>query len=140
VEVLLATEADAEEQQIVTEELDSAGVEVTVRRVIPSRGAPELQWIVLLALPLQAILGEVGKDLYGSIKRLAGRLLARRRAGGEDARPVVLHDPDRDLTFVVEPDLPLAALESLAGRDRGSLPPGPLHYDMAAGEWRSLEG
>jgi hypothetical protein len=138
VEVLLATDTGADEADIVAEELGSAGVALTVRRAVPTRGPSELQWIVLLALPLQAILGEIGKDLYRSIKRLAGRLLVRQRAAGA-ARPVVVHDADWDLTFVVEPDLPLAALESLAGRDRGSLPPGPLRYDRELGEWRSVQ-
>jgi hypothetical protein len=136
-EVLLAADAGADEEGIVAEELGSAEVALTIRRVVPTRGGSELQWIVLLALPLQAMLGEIGKDLYRSIKRLAGRLLVRQRAAGGAARPVVVNDPDRDLTFVVEPDLPLAALELLVGRDRGSLPSGPLRYDRDSGEWRS---
>lgn len=103
-EVLLATDTGADEEAVVAEELGSAGAALTVRRVVPTRGPGELQWIVLLALPLQAILGEVGKDLYRSVKRLAGRLLARQRAAGGATRPVVVRDADRDLTLVVEPD------------------------------------
>jgi hypothetical protein len=144
VEVLLAREITADEERMVEAELRSIGLEVAVRRVVPHRSPGDLQWIVLLALPLQAILsnvgGELGRDLYRCLKRVAGRLLDARRQGRPGARTIMVHDRDLDLRIVVEPDLPLSALEALADLDRGSLPPNPLRYDRDAAEWRSVQG
>lgn len=141
VEVLLTGEVTADEEAMVTDELRSIGLTVTVRKVVPVRGPGDLQWIMLLALPLQAILsdvgGELGRDLYRSLKRVTGRILDARRQTHRRARTVMVHDRDLNLRIVVEPDLPLSALEALAARDPASLPPDPLRYDRDTGEWRS---
>ena len=120
----------------------------------PKADAATLTWLVLAALPLQAFLSGLGETLAGdahvrllaAVKQVAGRYAAarRRRAGPADAvaaspspAPLVLMDSDSRLRIVIEADLPAEAIGLLVALDLSKFRVGPLHYDKAAGRWRS---
>jgi hypothetical protein len=120
------------------------GAEVEVRLAHNARGPADLDWVVLIALPLQAFLSGLGNEvvheLYADISSLFRKL---RRQERKDAtalaltRPVVLHDAKTGLPVVLDIDLPESALRQLAQLDLGSFRSGPLHYDKSRGCWRS---
>jgi hypothetical protein len=129
--------------------------------------AATLTWVVLAALPLQAFLSVLGEklagdahdrllaaarqvaDRYEAIRRgRAGRAVAVAAGDGEagpagtvgDTRspaPLVLMDSDSRLRIVIEADLPAEAIGPLVALDLSQFRIGPLHYDKAAGRWRS---
>src|SRR4051794_16779810 len=97
--------ADAERELIAA--LAAAGVHAR-SRVAPARRGPEqLHWLVLIAVPLQAFLSSVGEAAAADAWSRAKAVL-RRLAGGrlpEQARPIVLQDPDTGLQIVLSPNL-----------------------------------
>jgi hypothetical protein len=51
--------------------------------------------------------------------------------------PLVLMDSGSRLKIIIEADLPAEAISRLAALDLSQFRIGPLHYDKAAGRWRS---
>jgi hypothetical protein len=118
-------------------------LDVTARaRVAPTRrGVGELQWIVLVALPLQAFLSGVGDrvagDAYPRLKGAVRRLLARGQLAAATPRPLVLQDTSTGLQVVLESDLSDDGYQQLLGLDLSRFQVGPLHYDPRRRQWRS---
>ncbi|QHF95050.1 hypothetical protein DEH18_15610 [Streptomyces sp. NHF165] len=151
-EMLLSREVSEERRADAVGELVRRGYEVRDRRVLAHRGPAELQWAVLVALPLHAFLTGLGteavKDAYEGLRRLAGRAVHRGGAdderpgadgpdGADEGRPLVLQDERTGLRIVLEADLPRAAYEQLLGLELSRFRHGPLHYDRARRRWRS---
>lgn len=91
-------------------------------------------------------------DRYEAIRRgRAGRAVAVAAGDGEagpagaggDSRspaspmPLVLMDSDSRLKIVIEADLPAESIGPLVALDLSQFKIGPVHYDKAAGRWRS---
>ncbi|MEW2530098.1 hypothetical protein [Streptomyces sp. NPDC047071] len=112
-----------------------------VRRAVGHRGAGDVPWLVLAALPLQAFLSGLGaeavRDAYAAFKAAVGRLARRDGAAAAPPRPLVLRDDRSGLSVVLEPDLPAEAYERLLGLDLTAFRVGPLHYDRQQSRWRS---
>jgi hypothetical protein len=140
-DVLIDPEVPADQERLLEEAL--AGLGVTARtRVVPTRrGAAELSWLVLVSLPLQAFLSNVGSrladDAYQALRAVVGRLAPRDRPTPGDQRPMVLRDVASGLQVVLEPDLPDDAYRQLVALDLSQFQFGPVHYDRHLSRWRS---
>jgi hypothetical protein len=118
------------------------GVSARVRVLPPRRGASELQWLILAALPLQAFLTGIGTkiadDVYQGFQDAVRKLLHRQPAGPQSApRPMVLQDTASGLRVVLDHDLPAEGYRQLLALDLSQYRLGPLHYDRAQRRWRS---
>jgi hypothetical protein len=121
---------------------------------------PDLTWIVLASLPLQAFLSALGSkaadDSYAKLRALVRRLASARRTHGaapdadqetappasletpaSSPAPLILMDSDTGLQIVLEADLPADAYRELVTMDLSQFSLGPLHYDQARHRWRS---
>lgn len=140
-EVLVCSEVPAEQERAIVDAFRGVGVTARVRMVPVRRGPDELQWLVLVTLPLQAFLTGLGvvlaEDVTQRMKRLVGQVLKAGRLRSSAARPLVLQDAVTRLQVVLEPDLPTEAYRALLALDLSEFRHGPLHYDRQLGRWRS---
>jgi hypothetical protein len=142
-EVFLDGHIPAGQERGLVNAFAALGVHTDVKVVPAHRGLGELQWLVLVTVPLQAFLSSVGsklaEDAYQSFKHALGRLLGREREqpAAEPPRPLVLQDTASGLQVVLEADLPDAAYQQLVGLDLAQYQLGPLHYDRQQRRWRS---
>ncbi|GAA2082210.1 hypothetical protein GCM10009801_41780 [Streptomyces albiaxialis] len=145
-EALVGHEVPRAAEEDLVETLAGYGLALRTRRVLAHRGPSELQWAVLIALPLHGFLTGLGteavKDAYAGLKGLVRRVLRSGAAAAEgepalESRPLVLQDAASGLRVVLEADLPSEAYEQLVGLDLTRFRQGPLHYDRARGRWRS---
>ena len=138
-EVLVAAEVPVEQERAIVLAFGDLGVAARARAVPTRRGAAELQWLVLAALPLQAFLSGLGSSLADGaskgLKRLVGRVLGSRPEPAPHV--LVLQDAETRLQVVLEPDLPTEAYRALLRLDLSAFRAGPLHYDRHGGRWRS---
>jgi hypothetical protein len=142
-DLLVDPEVPSADADLLTEALAACGVAARAKVVAPRRAADQLQWLVLLALPLQAFLttaGETaGRDAYAGLRRAVGRLLGRRPAGPEAAgRPMVLQDDETGIQIVLSADLPPEGYRQLLELTLTDYRLGPLHYDRHQRRWRSI--
>jgi hypothetical protein len=139
--VLLDAEVPVDQERLLVDVFGRLGVTAHTRIVPPRRGVAELNWLVLVALPLQAFLGSVGTrfadDAYRGLKALVGRLVSPERPGPAGQRPMVLRDEATGLELVLEPDLPDDGYRQLFGLDLSQFQLGPVHYDRHQRRWRS---
>jgi hypothetical protein len=140
-DVLVDSQVSADQEHLLVDAFGSLGVTARTRVVPPRRGVSELNWLVLVSLPLQAFLGSVGAkladDAYGELKRLVGRLLHRDQPTSVGQRPMVLRDVVTGVQVVLEPNLPDEGYRQLFGLDLSEFQVGPVHYDRQEGRWRS---
>jgi hypothetical protein len=139
--VLLDAEVPADQERLLVDVFGQLGIIAHTRIVPPRRGVSELNWLVLVALPLQAFLGNVGTrfadDAYQGLKALIGRLVPGDRPEPTGQRPMVLRDDATGLELVLEPDLPDEGYRQLFGLDLSHFQVGPVHYDRHQRRWRS---
>jgi hypothetical protein len=139
--VLLDAEVSADQERLLVDVFGQLGVTAHTRVVPPRRGVAELNWLVLVSLPLQAFLGSVGTkfadDAYRGLKELIGRLMHGDRSAPGGQRPMVLRDDVTGLELVLEPDLPDEGYRQLFDLDLQRFQVGPVHYDRHQGRWRS---
>jgi hypothetical protein len=140
-ELLLPVEVPPEQEQAIVEAFRTIGITARSRVIPPRRGAGDLQWLVLAALPLQAFLGglgtEMAKTAYESLKRLVAVVVGGQAEQTRSNQVLVLEDPTSQLQIVLEADLPTDAYRQLVGLDLSTIRQGPLHYDRQRSEWRS---
>jgi hypothetical protein len=140
-ELLLPLEVPPEQERAIVETFRTIGVIARARVIPPRRGAGDLQWLVLAALPLQAFLGglgsEVAKTAYEGLKRLVAVVVGGQAEQTRSNQVLVLEDPTSQLQIVLEADLPTDAYRQLVGLDLSTIRQGPLHYDRQRSEWRS---
>jgi hypothetical protein len=139
--VLLDAEVPADQERLLMSIFGELGVTAHTRIVPPRRGVTELNWLVLVALPLQAFLGNVGSkfadDAYRGLKALVGQLVHGDRPAPAGQRPMVLRDEATGLELVLEADLPDEGYRQLFGLDLSQFQVGPVHYDRHRRRWRS---
>ena len=158
IELLLRANVTADEETELREFFGRFGEVSRVRRTVGYRGPAE--WIVLVALPLQAFLQNLGvlgsSDAYAGIKGLVEHLrgeaarapaatgLPAERAGaarGSDSvPPLVLQDPRSGVSVLLESDLPVPAYRQLVELDLAQFATGPIVYDRVQGRWNGLKG
>jgi hypothetical protein len=138
---LLDAEVSADQERLLVDVFGQLGVTAHTRVVPPRRGVAELNWLVLVSLPLQAFLGSVGTkfadDAYRGLKELIGRVVHGDRSAPGGQRPMVLRDDVTGLELVLEPDLPDEGYRQLFDLDLQRFQVGPVHYDRHQGRWRS---
>jgi hypothetical protein len=122
--------------------LAALGVSARVRVLPPRRGAGDLQWLILAALPLQAFLtsigGKVADDAYQGFQNAVRKLLRREPADQlPTPRPMVLQDSASGLRIVLDHDLPAEGYQQLITLDLSCYRLGPVHYDRSQRRWRS---
>lgn len=139
--VLLDAEVPADQERLLVDVFDQLGVTAHTRVVPTRRGVAELNWLVLVSLPLQAFLAGVGAkfadDAYRGFKALTSRLAYGGRPAPGDQRPMVLRDDATGLELVLEPDLPDEGYRRLFDLDLTRFQVGPVHYDRHQARWRS---
>ena len=140
-DVLIDAEVPADQERLLEEALAGLGVTARTRVVPPRRGVTELSWLVLVSLPLQAFLSNVGgrlaDDAYRALRAVVRRLAHRDRPTPGAQRPMVLRDVATGLQVVLEPDLPDGAYRQLVALDLSQFQFGPVHYDRHRSRWRS---
>ena len=154
-QILLGGELPAGDEQALVAALAECGVTAELRDMPPRRGA--LEWLVLIALPLQAFLTALGtkggESAYPQLIGAARAILRRHRAvpgpGAVAPHPeataltattppvLILQDPATGLRIVIEDGLPDEAYRQLLTLDMSAYRLGPVHYDAAKGHWRS---
>jgi hypothetical protein len=139
--VLLDAQVPADQERLLVDAFGQLGVTAHTRIVPPRRGVTELNWLVLVALPLQAFLGNVGTkfadDAYRGLKVLIGQFAHGDRPVPAGQRPMVLRDDATGLELVLEPDLPDEGYRQLFGLDLSHFQVGPVRYDRHQRRWRS---
>lgn len=140
-EVILRPEIPEEEIEDLRTLLIDAGVAFQLRRAAEHRSGVE--WLVLVALPLQAFLSGLGaemvKDFYRYLRGLAVRL-RKRGSNGKPDFPLVLTDSRHEgLHILLSDDLPLEAYDKLQSLNLRGLH-GSMKYDHTSGEWHCLPG
>ena len=139
--VLLDAEVPTDQERLLVDVFDQLGVTAHTRIVPTRRGLAELNWLVLVSLPLQAFLAGVGTkfadDAYRGLKALISRLAHGGRPAPGDRRPMVFRDDATGLELVLEPDLPDEGYRQLFDLDLARFQVGPVHYDRHQGRWRS---
>jgi hypothetical protein len=140
-QILVTTEVTPEQEQAIIEAFGVLGVVARARTVPMHRGAGELSWLVLVALPLHAFLSTLGSTLAEepsqSLQRLIGRTLRVRREAPAPPPVLVLQDAATRIQVVLESDLPIDAYRELVSLDLSTFRTGPLHYDQQHRRWRS---
>ena len=127
----LDAEVQPDQERLLMNVFGQLGVTARTRIVPPRRGVAKLNWLVLVALSLQALLGtRFADDACGGLKGLIGRLLPGARPGPAGPRPMVLRDVATGLEVVLEPDLPDDGYRQLLGLDLSSFQVGPVHSGM----------
>jgi hypothetical protein len=132
----------ADRADLIADALTALGVLVRVKILPRRRGASDLQWLVLAALPLQAFLTSIGGNFadntYKGFQAAVRKLLHHEQAAEEAAaRPMVLQDTGSGLRIVLDHDLPADGYQQLLRLDLSRFRLGPLHYDLAEQRWRS---
>jgi hypothetical protein len=127
-EVLVAAELTQAQQQAIIEAFGTAGIAAHTQMIPARRGAAELQWLVLAALPLQAFLSGIGSAMAESashgLRRMVGRICQTQYPVARSNQVLVLQDTGTRLQVVLEADLPIEAYH--AGLSRPiEVPQGP---------------
>ena len=140
-DILVDGQLSAEHEALIRQTLAEFGTDGRIRVLPLRRGTAELQWLILVTLPLQAFLGSVGskfgEDAYKGLQNAIRKLLRIERQASEPTRPIVLKDDATGLQIVLDPDLPSAGYQQLLTLNLPKFRFGPLRYDRAKGRWRS---
>jgi hypothetical protein len=142
-DLLIDAEVSPADADALAEALDDCGVAAAIKVVAPRRTAEQLQWLVLLAVPLQAFLSaageKAGQEAYARVRAAVGRLLGRAPVSADtDTRAMVLADDETGLQIVLTADLPPEGYRQLLELSLDDYTLGPLHYDRHARRWRSI--
>lgn len=141
-EVLFAGRLSAGEVTELRDAFATVGLAIDLREVSARRGLGDIAWLALLAVPLkpfyEQLLNDFADDAHQQLKKLAGKLLHRRRLpGAGDRQVLVLQDSATGVQVVLEPDLPDQAYQQLLRVDLTAIRQGPVHYDQHRHQWRS---
>jgi len=123
------------------EAFSAPGVRVRVRVWPTRRGADTLNWLFLVALPLQSFLGAFGGKLAEDAHRKL-RGIVRPAHGEADrapaGRPVVLQDTATGIRIVLGPEVDGAAYRKLRTLDLAQFRYDTLRYETAEARWVSV--
>lgn len=141
-DILVDGQLPAEREVLIHQALAALGASGQIRVLPPRRGAAELQWLVMMTLPLQAFLGSIGskfgEDAYRSFQNTIRKLLHPDDVPpAAPARPIVLKDAASGLRIILDPDLPSEGYQQLLALNLSKFRFGPVHYDRAERRWRS---
>jgi hypothetical protein len=141
-DVFVDAQLTPECQDVIVDTLAALGASAHVKAVPSRRGASELPWIILAALPLQSFLAGLGTkvadDTYQALQDAVRRLLRGKPAGQATVtRPLVLQDASTGLQIILEHDLPPEGYRQLMNLDLSRYRRGPLRYDRTQRRWRS---
>lgn len=142
-DILLDGPLPADQEALIHDALAALGASGQIRVLPRRRSAADLQWLVLVTLPLQAFLGSIGgkfgEDAYRTFQQAVRKLLhhQERAAATAPSRPMVLKDATSGLRIVLDSDLPPEGYQQLLTLNLSQFRFGPVHYDRAARRWRS---
>lgn len=141
-DVLVDSPLSAEREALISQALATLGASGRIRVMPLRRGASDLQWLILVTLPLQAFLGSIGgkfgEDAYRGFQNIIRRLFRPDQAApAAHSRPIVLKDAASGLQIVLDTELPTEGYQQLLALDLSQFRSGPVHYDRAARRWRS---
>jgi hypothetical protein len=120
----------------------AAGLSPTVYRAPARRGAEELNWLVVAAIPLSSFLTTMGtklaEDSYKELRQLAHRVF--KRAPASKPSSLVLEDQDTGTQVVLTPDLPVEGYRALLDADLAGYDGDRVRYDPAQERWVRSNG
>jgi len=135
------TQFPPDQEALLVDGLAQVGVTGRVKVVPIRRGLDQLNWLVLVALPLQGFLSAVGgklaQDAYREFTKKIRGLLDRGQQKAGAARPMVLQDTATRIQVVLEPGIPEEGYQQLLSLDLSQFQLGPVHYDSGQRRWRS---
>lgn len=142
-QILLVGELTASDEQALVAALAGCGVTAELRDMPPRRGA--IEWLVLIALPLQAFLTALGTkggesaypQLIAAVRSILRRHPANPALPATPMPALILQDPATGVRIVLEAGLPDEAYRQLLTLDMSAFRLGPVHYDASKGRWRS---
>jgi hypothetical protein len=112
VEILASPALTPAQLSEIESELRGWGLDTRTSRMPPRRGA-ELTWLLLMAIPAEAVakamLEKLGADVYQNLRGLVQRVLRHRPARGG----VMVESANTGAQFALEPDLPVEAYQQL---------------------------
>jgi hypothetical protein len=105
------------------------------------RSLDQLNWLLLVALPLQGFLtavgGKLAQEAYREFTKKVRGLLDRGDQQAGKSRPMVLQDTATGIQLVFEPGIPEEGYNQLRSIDLSQFRLGPVHYDFDQRRWRS---
>jgi hypothetical protein len=135
------TQLPMDQEKLLVDGLALVGVTSRVRVVPVRRGLDQLNWLLLVALPLQGFLtavgGQLAQDAYREFTKRVRRLLGRGEQKAGKSRPVVFQDTATGVQVVLEPGIPEEGYQQLLSLDLSQFRLGPVHYDVGQRRWRS---
>jgi hypothetical protein len=154
-QILLDGGLPADHEHALVAALAGCGITAELRDMPPRRGP--LEWLLLIALPLQAFLTALGTkggesaypQLIAAVRAILRRHLANPDPDAIAPHPeaaaftattppvLILQDPATGVRIVLEDGLPEDAYRQLLTLDISAFRIGPVHYDAAKGRWRS---
>jgi hypothetical protein len=140
-QVLVSSEVPPNKDDELIAAFASLGVAASSRVVPPRRSIGEIQWMILISLPVQAFLtalvSKLAEDAYKRLKSLVGRALGQPSATHERPKVLILQDPTTRLQIILEDNLPTGAYQRLLALDLATVHGVPLYYDRRHDRWRS---
>jgi hypothetical protein len=141
-DVIIDGQLSPDEEELIIAALAALRVSAQVRIRPRLRGASDLQWLVLAALPLQAFLtsigGKVADDAYTAFQNAVRKILRREPDAEKPApRPIVLQDATTGLQVILDHDLPPEGYQQLLSLDLSKFRVGPVQFDRLQQRWRS---
>jgi hypothetical protein len=135
--VVIYGAAQANDVARVSELLEDLNVTARVR-IAPLGTDRRVSWIVLASLPTRILFDNMAEqgDAAGQIKKLVQRIADP--GDGRVAALLLVQDTETGIQIVLAATLPEAAYRLLPEVDLIQFTFGPVHYDAAAGEWKSL--
>jgi hypothetical protein len=140
--VLVAHGLSSDDLEDIEQAFRAAGLCPTVYRAPVRRGAEELNWLVVAAIPLSSFLTTLGtklaEDSYKELRQLAHRVFGR--ASAPKSSTLVLEDQDTGTRVVLEPDLPDDGYRALFETDLASHSGDKVRYDPTQKRWVRSNG
>jgi hypothetical protein len=131
----------ADQEGLLVDGLALVGVTGRVKVVPVRRGLDQLNWLLLVALPLQGFLtavgGKLAQEAYREFTKRVRGLLDRGQQQSGKSRPLVLQDTATGIQVVLEPGMPEEGYQQLLSLDLSQFQLGPVHYDPDQRRWRS---
>jgi len=135
--VIIYGAAQADDVTRVSEVLSALDVTARVR-IAPLTADPRVSSVVLASLPTRMLFDNMAGqgDVAGQIQSLVQRITEP--GDGRVPALLLLQDTETGIQIFLAATLPEAAYRSLPEVDLIRFTFGPVHFDAAAGEWKSL--
>lgn len=151
VEVLIGRDLDGDRERELVAVFTRFGLAPEIKRERDHRGDVDVNWLLLVVLPLHSFLSglgtEVVKDFYSSLRKAVRRRGREDSASGKDpveeaesVKPIVLMDAASGMRVELHSDLPPEAFEALVAIDVQAYARQTVRFDRTTRRWRTESG